>query len=86
MEVCKILNTNITNFRKNIFEMLEQIIKFNEQITINTKVRNAVIISEDDYNRLMEALYILSIPTSKENIIEGLHTPLDECLSENEVQ
>ena len=80
------LNTNITNFRKNIFGMLEQTIKFNEPINISTKDGNAVIISEEDYNGLMETLYLSSIPAMKEKIINGLNTPLDECLTEDEVQ
>jgi len=80
------LNTNITNFRKNIFGMLEQTIKFNEPINISTKDGNAVIISEEDYNGLMETLYLSSVPAMKEKIKEGLHTPLNECLPENEVQ
>ncbi|WP_249961511.1 type II toxin-antitoxin system Phd/YefM family antitoxin [Histophilus somni] len=80
------LNTNITNFRKNIFSLLEQTIKYNEPVNVSTKDGNAVIISEEDYNDLMETLYLSSIPTMKENIIEGLQTPLDECLSENGVQ
>ena len=80
------LNTNITNFRKNIFGMLEQTIKYNEPVNISTKDGNAVIISEEDYNGLMETLLLCSVPGMKEKIIEGLHTPLNECLPENEVQ
>lgn len=79
------LNTNITNFLKNIFELLEQTIKYNEPVNISTKAGNAVIISEKDYNGLMETVYLSSIPQLREQIIEGLHTPLDECLPENEV-
>ena len=79
------LNTSITNFRKNIFSMLEQTIKFNEPISVSTKNGNAVILSEKDYNGLMETLYLSSVPAMKEKIIEGLHTPLNECLPENEV-
>lgn len=80
------LNTNITNFRKNIFSLLEQIIKYNEPVNISTKEGNAVIISEEDYNGLMETVYLSSIPEQREKIIEGLHTPLDDCLQENEVE
>lgn len=80
------LNTNATNFRKNIFSILEQTIKYNEPVNISTKDGNAVVISEEDYNGLMETLYLYSVPGAKENIIEGLHTPLDECLPENEVE
>ena len=79
------INTNVTNFRKNIFEMLEQTIKYNEPVNISTKSGNAVIISEEDYNGLMETLYLSSIPTMKDTIVNGLQTPIDECLSENEV-
>ena len=80
------LNTNITDFRKNIFGLLEQTIKFNEPINISTKDGNAVIISESDYNGLMETLYLSSSPIMKEKIIDGLHTPLDECVPEAEVK
>ena len=80
------LNTNITNFRKNIFSLLEQTIKYNEPVNISTKAGNAVIISEEDYNSLIETVYLSSVPQQREKIIEGLHTPLDECLPENEVE
>ncbi len=80
------LNTNATNFRKNIFSILEQTIKYNEPVNISTKDGNAVIISEEDYNGLMETLYLYSVPGAKEKIIEGLDTPLNECLPENEVE
>lgn len=80
------LNTNITNFRKNIFGMLEQTIKYNEPVNINTKDGNAVVISEEDYNGLMETLYLSSVPNLKEKIVEGMNTPLSECVPENEVE
>ena len=80
------LNINITNFRKNIFGTLEQTIKYNEPVNISTKAGNAVIISEEDYNGLMETLNICSIPGMKEKIIEGMNTPLDECLPETKVE
>ena len=80
------LNTNITNFRINIFSMLEQTIKYNEPVNISTKDGNAVIISEEDYNSLMETLYLYSIPEQREKIIEGLNTPIEECVAENEVE
>ena len=63
------INTNITNFRKDIFGMLEQTVKYNEPINVNTKDGNAVIISEEDYNGLMETLYLSSIPGMKEKIV-----------------
>lgn len=80
------LNTNITNFRKNIFSLLEQTIKYNEPINISTKEGNAVVISEEDYNSLMEAIYLSSIPDQREKIKEGLRTPVNECIPAEEVE
>jgi antitoxin YefM len=85
-EVGFMLNTNATNFRKNIFELLEQTIKYNEPVNISTKNGNAILMSEEDYNGLMETLYLTSVPGMKEKILEGLETPLEECLSDDEVQ
>lgn len=50
----------------------------------STKDENAIIISEEDYNGLMETVYLSLIPGMKEKIIEGLNTPLNESLPEDE--
>ena len=80
------LNTNITNFRKNIFGLLEQTIKYNEPMNVSTKDGNAVILSEEDYNGLMETLYLSSIPGMKERLLEGKATPIENCIPADEVQ
>lgn len=79
-------NTNITNFRKDIYEMLENTIKHNEPIHISTKNGNAVVLSEEDYNNLIETLYISSIPGLKEDIQKGLKEPVEDCINEDEVE
>ena len=79
------LNTNATNFRKTIFSLLEQTIKFNEPIHVNTKDGNAILISEEDYNNLMATLEIYNNPKLHEKILKGLETPVEECLSEDEI-
>lgn len=80
------INMNITNFRKQIFNVLEQTIKFNEPVNISTKDGNAVVLSEEDYNGLMETLYLSSVPKMKEQLIEGMNAPVSECIPENEVE
>lgn len=78
-------HTNITNFRKNIYTLLEQTIKYNEPISISTKNGNAIILSEDDYNNLIATLEIERNKQLKEDIIEGMKEPLENCIDENEV-
>ena len=79
-------NINVTNFRKDIYELLDQTIKYNEPINISTKNGNAVVLSEEDYNNLMETLYISSISGLKEDIIEGMKEPVEEYVDEDEVE
>lgn len=82
----QVININITSFRKNIYNLLEQTIKYNEPVNVSTKDGNAIILSEEDYNGLIETLYLSSMPEVKEKIVEGLKTPVDECLPEDKVQ
>ena len=67
--------TNITNFRKNAFNYVEQTIKY-----------NAVLLSAEDYSGLMETLYLVSVPGMREKIMDGLKQPLNECLDEDVVE
>jgi Phd_YefM. len=78
-------NTNATNFRKNVFTFLEQTIKYNEPVNVATKDGNAIVISEEDYNNIMETLTVNMNLKLKNTIVEGMNTPLSECVSEDEV-
>ena len=80
------LTTNATNFRKNLFGLLEKTIKYNEPVNISTKDGNVVMVSEEDYNGLMETLYLCSIPNMRQRIMEGLNAPMEDCVSEDEVK
>lgn len=73
------INTNATNFRKNMFELIDQTVKYNEPVNISTKSGNAVLISEEEYNNLVETLYLNSIPGMSERLKEGVEAPLAEC-------
>ena len=77
--------TTITNFRKNSFSMVENTIRFNEPVSITTKSGNAVLISEEEYNGMIETIYLSSIKGMKEKLIDGLNTPLAETVAEAEV-
>lgn len=80
------LNINITNFRKEIYELIKRTIKYNEPINISTKDGNVVLISEEDYNGLIETLYIVNTNGMKDKLIKGKNTPNEDCISEKEVE
>ena len=44
--------------------------------------RNAVLVSEEDWNAISETLHLMSIPGVGESIKEGMKTPVSECSEE----
>ena len=79
-------NVNITNLRKNLFDYINQAIEYNDVINVSTKTGNAVIMSEEEYNGIMETLYLSSDPRVKNDILSGKDAPLSECLPSSEVE
>lgn len=63
--------TNISVLRKDLFNSIDKVIEYNEVITVNTKKGNAIIISEEDYNALLETLMLQSDPRVINKIKDG---------------
>lgn len=82
------MNTiNVTNARQKLYQLITDVNINSEPVTIiNNKGKNAVLISEDDWNAIQETNYINSIPNLAENIIDGAKAPIDECIPDDEVQ
>ena len=51
-----------------------------------TKDSNAVLLPEEDYSGIMETLYLVSMPGMREKIMEGMSTPLEDCVDEAAVE
>lgn len=76
----KMTTVNITNARQELFKLAQSCIKFNDRINVSTKDGNFIMLSEEDYNNLLESLYLAGIPGMYESIQKGLDTPLSECV------
>lgn len=63
--------TNATALRKNLFGTIENVIAYNEAVTITSKSGNVVMISESDYNALMETVFLMSNPAFMEGYNEA---------------
>jgi antitoxin YefM len=68
--------------RNNLFAIMEHVVKSNEPTYIVGKKNKAVLISEKDYQALMETLYLISIPGMNESILQASKEPL-EAFSES---
>ena len=63
--------TNISVLRKNLFSSIDNVIEYNDSITVSTKNGNAVIISEAEYNAMLETIFLVSQKGLVEKIKEG---------------
>ena len=63
--------TNVTELRKNLFNIIDNVIEYNDSVTVNTRKGNAVILSEEDYNGMVETIYLLSQKGLLNRIKEG---------------
>ncbi len=70
---------NITNARQELYKFANSCLKYNDVINISTKEGNVIMISEEEYNNLLESLSLAGIPGMYESIVEGANTPLSEC-------
>ena len=63
--------------RQNIYKILNDVNENSEPITItNTKGRNAMIISEDDWKAIQETIHLNSIPGMAEPFEKAARLPL----------
>ncbi len=72
--------------RANLFKLLEQVNKESKPCIITSRKGDGVLISKDDWESIQETLYLHSIPGMEESIVEGMATPLDDCVAEEELE
>ena len=77
---------NITNARKELYNLVEDVNRYSEPTLIVSKKGNAVLISESDWNAIQETIYLNSIPGMVESIKEGIDTAIEDCVPEEDVE
>ena len=70
--------TNISVLRKNLFNTVDTVIEYNEPVVINTKRGNAVIVSQEEYNSMLETIYLISQKGLVDKIKEGEKEKVDD--------
>lgn len=74
---------NATNARNNFFKLMDEAITTHEPVYVTGKNGNVVMLSEEDYKSIQETLYLCSIPGMREKIMNGIKTPLSECVEDD---
>ncbi len=73
---------NATEARSKLYKLIDQASETHQPIVITGKRKNAVLVSEEDWNAISETLFLLSIPDMRESIKEGLEEKLSDCSKE----
>jgi len=72
----------VTKARTKLYHLLDEVHETHTPVYIVGKRNSGVLISEEDWRGIEETLYLSSIPNMRESIIEGLNTPINECLED----
>jgi antitoxin YefM len=72
----------VTNARKDLYRLLDQVQQSHEPIHITGKRGSGVLLSEEDFAAIQETMYLQSIPGMTESITEGMKTGTEECNEE----
>jgi len=70
---------SVTEARKQLFRLLDEVHESHEPIHITGKRHSGVLVSEDDWRSIMETLYLHSVPGMRDSILKGMKTPVDKC-------
>ncbi len=76
-------STDLASFRKDLFNLLEKAVKYNEILNIKTQEGNAVVMSEEEYNSLLATVEIMSNPGLYKKIIDGHDVDIKDCVPES---
>ena len=76
------ITLNISNARDELYKLASSCIKYNDIVNISTKEGNVILLSEDDYNSLLESLYLAGITGVYEDIEEAVNTPTSAFIKE----
>lgn len=63
--------TDTATLRRYLSATLDKVVEHHETVTVTTKKGNVVILSERDYNAMMETIYLSSQPGLVAKIKEG---------------
>ena len=72
------INLNISNARDELYRLASSCIKYNDIVNISTKEGSVILLSADDYNSLIESLYLAGVKGVYEDIEGAVKTPTSE--------
>ena len=76
---------NITNLRKDLYKISDSVISNGEIYNITTKSGAFVLISKEEYDALIETLYLSHNPEYKKTLIKGMNAKEEDTIKEEDI-
>lgn len=73
---------NATTARNQLYKLIESVNESHKPIQITGKRGNAILLSEEDWNAILETLSLEAIPGMGDSIRKGMKTPVEKCAKE----
>lgn len=74
-------NIPISRARDNIYQIVEEAVKFSQPIEINSRKGDVILVSKADWGSIQETLYLMSVPGLWADILEAHKTPIEEMFT-----
>ena len=71
---------------KNLYKLTDMVIDNGVVVNITTKHGNAVLISADEYNSLLETLYLSENAEYKKTLIDGKEEKIKDLIDEKDIK
>lgn len=71
---------------KNLYKLTDMVIDNGVVVNITTKHGNAVLISADEYNSLLETLYLSENAEYKKTLIDGKEAKIEDLIDEKDIK
>ncbi len=79
------LQLDTRGFSADVLASMESVAKDQKQAQVDTKEGRLILMSEQEYRNMLATIELDSNPEMCRKILEGMATPLEDCLSEDEV-
>lgn len=81
------INLEPNRFNEDILCSMRDILEKQEQAEVNMgNGEKIIMLSEQEYRNMMETIYFTSNPELRDSILEGMATPLEDCISSDKVE
>lgn len=76
---------NVNHAQQHLDAVINETAQSHTPVIITGDQNQAVLVALEDWNAIQETLYILQVPRMREDVLEGMSTPVEECVTKEEL-